>query len=402
MTIALRGAGSVRSASALIKTVVVAAFVLCVCAALTCVRAGASEAKPFGISKFTMQTIENAHVVVNQPMIASRKFRLENVPYSPAFTQAGGRPWGLATTVNFTTEELAEKVDEHSEEKATAPTRDPKDIVVDLPPGLLGDPNPEVFPRCPLPVILPNLVRCPSDTQVGVFRVRWFDGAKESLAPIVNVTPEAGQSAEFGLETSAKVTALLAAHVVRSGATYGLAIVSNEIPIVGLVEAETTFWGVPADPSHDSMRGLVCEGKVGLEICRRVNNTKVLSEAEVVNGGVSSGVTPEVFLTMPTDCAAGPETTSVRADSWEEPGQYSPGPAAMWPGVTGCDLLKFEPGIEVKPDTLLADAPVGLDVNLQVAQSQGAVATPQLRNAVVTLPEGLSISPGDRGRHPGL
>src|SRR6202042_869333 len=105
------------------------AFFLCV--ALVPAHASASEAKPLGISKFTMQTIENAHVVVNQP-IALRKFRLENVPYSPPFTQAGGHPWGLATTVNFATEELAGKVDEHSEEKGVAPTRDPKDIVVDL------------------------------------------------------------------------------------------------------------------------------------------------------------------------------------------------------------------------------------------------------------------------------
>jgi hypothetical protein len=66
------------------------------------------------------------------------------------------------------------------------------------------------------------------------------------------------------------------------------------------------------------------------------------------------------------------------------------------PGVTGCDVLRFDPGIEVLPDTLLADAPVGLGVNLKVPQVEipTASATPQLRDARVTLPLGMSISPG--------
>ncbi len=28
--------------------------------------------------------------------------------------------------------------------------------------------------------------------------------------------------------------------------------------MIELVEVETTFWGVPADASHDPMRGVVC------------------------------------------------------------------------------------------------------------------------------------------------
>ena len=94
----------------------------------------------------------------------------------------------------------------------------------------------------------------------------------------------------------------------------------------------------------------------------------------------------------------------MRADSWEEPGSVGVNGqyegyverSATLPGVTGCDLLAFDPSIEVQPDTLLADEPVGLGVNVKVPQPEKpeALATPHLRDAVVTLPEGMSISPG--------
>ncbi len=337
--------------------------------------AAAVEAKPLGIEKFTLQTVEK-----------------ERVPYT--FTQAGGHPWGLATTITFASEEFKVPLS-GGFVPAIVPTRDVKDIVVDVPPGLFGNPNPRSFPQCPLTVLLAGKERCPVDTQVGVERLRWFDGIKESIAPLVNVTPEKGQSAEFGLETNAKVTVLLTAHVVHAGQargsalpSYGLTLASNNIPLTNLVETETVFWGVPADPSHDALRGKACS-----ESCQLLPS----------GPPVPSGLPRVPFLTMPTACAAGPETARLRADSWEEPGSVSEGrytgyqeATATLPGATGCEKLTFEPTVTAEPDTLLADSPVALGVHLQVplAESPDAPATPQLRNAAVTLPEGMSISPG--------
>ena len=93
----------------------------------------------------------------------------------------------------------------------------------------------------------------------------------------------------------------------------------------------------------------------------------------------------------------------MRADSWEEPGSVREGrytgyaeATTTMPAVTGCNRLSFAPEIEVQPDTLLADEPVGLGVDVKVPQSEQprTTATPHLRDAVVTLPEGVSISPG--------
>ncbi len=346
--------------------------------------AGALEAKPFAISKFTMQTIERTEEIPLGKAGEGELYEFVNVPYT--FTQAGGHPWALTTVGELTSEEGINPSKTHF----IIPTRDPKDIVAGLPPGLLGDP--QALPRCSLTLVTSSSEECPADTQVGVAVLHWLDG-KEILSPLVNVTPEAGQSAEFAIENTAKITTpLLTAHLVHTAQGYGFTVSSNEIPIVALYGFELTFWGVPADPSHNAMRGRFC-AVVEIGTPLGCNGT----------GGEHAGLAQVPFLSMGTDCAGGPETATLRADSWQEPGSVREGrysgyaeATATLPGVTGCNLLRFDPTIAVEPDSLLADEPVGLGVNIEVPQPEtpGQDATPHLRNAVVTLPEGLSISPG--------
>ena len=360
---------------------VIAALVLIVIACLLVapVSAGALESKPLGITKFTMQMTERTTEVVNGHIF----YEFVNEPYQSPFTQAGGHPWALTTTGVFTTEEVFTT---SGHLPVPVPTRDPRDVVVGLPPGLLGDP--QATPRCSLTLLNGvSAEHCPADTQVGWYLLG-YAGGHRLLGPIVNVTPEAGQSAEFALENTAGVlTPLLTAHLVRTAqGEYGFTVVSNEIPTISIHSFELTFWGVPADPSHDAMRGRFCDTS-GCD-----------------GGGERAGVAPVPFLSMPTDCSAGPETATMRTDSWQEPGSVGVNgrysgyveETAVLPGVTGCDALSFEPSIEVQPDTLLADEPVGLGVDIKVPQSEtpGAPATPHLRDAVVTLPEGMSVSPG--------
>jgi hypothetical protein len=321
----------------------------------------ATVAKPFGIKSFSLEPTNEA-----------------GQPY--AFTQAGGHPWALTGVVQFDSEEIGNA--------GLFPTRDPKDVVVSLPPGLLGDPM--AVPRCPATVVLTRGETCPSDTQIGIVRIHW-QGSFEEVGPIVNMTPEAGQSAEFGLENLQHVVPVLTAHLVHTEQGYGFTVASHGIPIVDLVEVETSFWGVPADTSHDPWRGRFCQRQVG-------------ETGGCQQGGEHSGLPRVPFLTMPTDCSSGAQVATVRADSWQEPGHVSEGryseqykeATASMPAVTGCNALQFRPSIELRPDTLLADAPVGLGVDLSFPQNEipESHGTPQLRDAVVTLPEGMSVSPG--------
>ena len=352
---------------------------------LLSVSAWGHASQPFGIAKFSIEPTERTVEIVT-----GTNSEFVNVPYATPFTQAGSHPWALTTYVEFKTEEVSSP----DNGVYSDPTRDPKDVVVSLPPGLLGDPM--AVPRCSLTLVTSSAEQCPADTQIGFYRAH-EQGNSELVAPIVNVTPEAGQSAEFALENTVKIdTPLLTAHLVRTynehtgQYEYGFTVVSNEIPVLGIRSVETTFWGVPADPSHNAMRG---------KICRR---TEAGNPLVCEGGGVAAGIEAVPFLTMSTDCSAGAETAVLRADSWEEPGAVKEGAYSGYveaqtkmPGVTGCGLLSFNPSIEVRPNTVGADEPVQLNVGLPVLLSETpeSTATPQLRDTTVTFPAGMSISP---------
>ena len=193
--------------------------------------------------------------------------------------------------------------------------------------------------------------------------------------------------------------AVLTAHrACAPPAGYGFTVVSNEIPTLGSRAWNSTFWGVPADPSHDPDAGTVLR-----EELRR--------QPAGLDGGGENGGYPAVPFLVPTDCSGGPEHgddarrlvggTGERASADQSrlvrvTGREDVSGTTM-PGVTGCNLLAFEPEIEVQPDTLLADEPVGLGVNVHGARRSRTRSAWRRRicaDAVVTLPEGMSISPG--------
>ena len=354
-----------------------------------------SSHPPVGITEFGFEMVkETEEEDLGKTGTGEELFEIHNKPYD--FTQAGGHPWALTTSGGVTSEEVEAHGSQGSQgsQRMVVPTHDPKDFVVTVPPGLIGDPL--ATPRCSLIQFTDGKVPCPADTQLGVYVLRWF-GGNQTLGPIVNITPEAGQSAEFGLEErNTHEPFLLTAHLVHTEQGYGFTVTSDNIPYgVSLTNFHLTFWGVPADSSHDGMRGRYCNTPLF--------ETFTARRLECRGGKESAGTEPVPFLSLPTDCSAGPTTGTFRADSWAEPGSVSESRytgyaerSTTFPAVTGCNSLQFNPSIRVEPDTLLADAPVGLDTTLEVPQNEQpeAKATPQLRDAVVTLPEGVSISPG--------
>jgi hypothetical protein len=377
--------------------------------ALTSWQGAVSSRPPFEITKLSVEPTETTRETsFGGSGPGEEFFEFANEPYKQPFTQAGGHPWALTTTIEFATEATEAN---SKGEISLVPTRDAKDIVADLPPGLLGDP--QAVPRCPLSRIASvkkenanETKLCPADTQIGVWRVHYLS-VKEELAPIVNVTPEAGQSAEFALETAAPgvVTPLLTAHLVRTSSGYGFDVTSNGLAAVGVRSAELTFWGVPADASHDAMRGRFCGKAHELSETTETSNSTRLSNCKTV-GHEPANLPPVPFLTLPTDCTAGPESFTVRSDAWQEPGSVSVNgqytgyieKTVPFPAVTGCNLVQFNAGtgVTTEPDTQVADEPVGLGVGLQIPlnNSPATDATPQLRDTVITLPEGMSVSPG--------
>ena len=279
-----------------------------------------------------------------------------------AATQAGSHPYEMVTNVGFATD------------ASGAPTDNIKDVKVGLPPGLIG--NPTAVPRCPIAQL--NVSGgfgggsngCPGDSQVGQLGITIQGGGALSV-PLYNLVPPAGQPAQFGANILLANSFLDV--TVNTGTGYGLTTTSSNIStLLPLVGIKVTLWGVPADPSHDADR--FCAD--GTTPC-----------------STSAPMTP--FLTLPTTCT-GPLQTTLAADAWDSPQGDFVHETSTMPGVTGCNLLSFNPSITARPDTTVADSPSGLDVDLHVPQAPNdpsALATPDVKNATVTLPQGFSLSP---------
>ncbi len=155
------------------------------------------------------------------------------------------------------------------------------------------------------------------------------------------------------------------------------------MPVLGV---KLGFWGVPGDPAHDAARDRFCE----MGSCSRASSLPAF--VPYPTGGVASGSPVRPFMIAPVQC--GVETTAtIKANTWAFP-EFDTASTTI-PAFTGCDKLTFEPRITARPTNRTAAAPTGLDVDIQVPQSNepSGVSTPPLKDAVVTLPEGMVVSP---------
>lgn len=291
----------------------------------------------------------------------SFKFEVLNQAEEPE-TRAGGHPYRLiasATLNNTNVRGLA------------TPAGILKDLLEELPPGLAG--SAAAVPRCPARVA--EELRCSGDAQVGRLWVT-HEGItfEEGPAPLFSVTPPLGKAARFIASINASTGAFIDASV-RSDGDYGLIAGGYNVSGFGSVYGvKVEMWGNPASPAHDSERS--CPAPV-----------------EKYEVGCESTAAERPFLTMPSECA-GPLSVTGLADAYGSPGEFVQTSAAL-PAIAGCGELKFEPQIEARPSTEVADSPTGLHVDLHVPQNEDpeGLATPDLRDAVVTLPPGLTLNP---------
>ncbi len=294
-------------------------------------------------------------------------------------TQAGSHPYSVITTYSLNV----------GSETYPADNEEPRELTVNLPPGLIGDER--AAPRCTRQQF--DSEECPASTQVGVAPTGFAVGGKRLLTltfPLYDLVPPAGIPAEFGFD-------LLGTHAffdasVRSGSDYGITVHVGDLPqrpVVGggglpegpVVGGEVTIWGVPAEPSHDAQR------------CAKV--------AASTECGLSSGAARLPFLTLPTSCT-GPQSFSASGKSWRGANSAISFPAAdasgSPSGFTGCERLGFAPSLTIAPDTSAADTPAGLTVDVRTP-SQGllnpeGLATSNIEDTALTLPEGVVVNPG--------
>jgi hypothetical protein len=330
-----------------------------------------------------------AMAVFVSPTVAAGGFGVESFeePFSeqngsPA-TQAGSHPYSFTTNFVFNTH-YDEAFQKANGGNGLLPDGNPKDLEFILPPGLVV--NLLGVPRCPEAELQEN--RCPLPTQVGVIEVDTGSGV-EPLA-LYNMVHAPGVPGELGFNVFNFVFHIIGN--VRAGGNYAVsAEVSNLTQYDSFYGASVTLWGVPSAASHDAERGKCADLPASIRVhkCEEDIETKVEPVASAVER------TGRPFLTLPTSCS-GPLTASLSADSWQEPGIWTP-PKESLPlaGMQDCAKVSFTPSIEVQPETAVADTPTGLSVRLKIPQVEAlsSLAEASLKEAVVTLPAGLSVSP---------
>jgi hypothetical protein len=330
-----------------------------------------------------------AAVAAATPALASSAFELTsfrqfstNLDGSPA-NQAGLLPY--ETDTSFTVSSVASG----GSVRATGVV---KSFDVDLPPGFVG--NPDAVPKCARAEFELRLGGdgnpvCPSDTQVGVALVTFEAGPAVQL-PIFNLAAPEGVAAQFGIASSKFVAFLDAGVRLNAQGEYVAFLNAEDIESQGFVGLEVSLWGDPADPSHNALRVYPGQDEAG-----------VGPHGEAGAPPVPSDAVPRPFLRLPTSCGV-PQTLAVGVTSWEDPLTVVSLPNLVETDregnpvvMQGCSTLDFSPSIEVTPETSATDTPTGLEVNLRVPQDEDPadLAEAHVKDAVVTLPPGLTLSP---------
>ncbi|HEX3512157.1 MAG TPA: hypothetical protein VHT27_13780 [Solirubrobacteraceae bacterium] len=329
--------------------------------------------------------------------------------------QAGSHPFQLSTDLEF--DETAGTLSEHLEPEVPALVRD---VQVTLPAGLVGDAS--AVPACPdlaFSTVEPDQAnRCPANTVVGVANVSISEPSAfhyiHRAVPLFNLTPAPGEPVRLGFEVL-KAVVVVDTSVLTGGSYAAVASVRNATEGVQILGSQVFIWGEPGSAPHDAQRGWHCllNGHNQL-IENNKHEACAPEESSKQNGEVEVRRPEHSFLQMPTACGETLES-SVQVDSWTSPGPQDADQLALggppWvgasshpPALEGCDQLAplFEPSLDVVPETTAGGTPTGGDLIVRLPQTGTtgiehdgvpALTTPAVREATVTMPEGMLLSP---------
>jgi len=334
--------------------------------------------------------------------------------FAAPFTTASAHPYEAATQIRWNS------VSTNLEGSAiTWPTEPVKDVLVELPPGFLG--NLAELPQCSIDELVgaPDDAAsslCPSETQVGELipesaPITVF-GFGLLRYPIYNMVPPTHAPARLAVNIGNTVVVFDA--VIRSGDDYGITLVSRNTPQgLAITGADFNVWGVPASSDYDQWRTCPIVG------------TPLQSGSPC-----PSSLAEFPILRNPSACTASGTglITAVHSSSWFNPGRFTadgrpdlsdsdwrsasfeshdpaafPAPMEAWgdpQGPTGCGSVPFTPTVDVSVGSSRADSPTGLAFDLSVPQDwtdPDGREQSDLKRAVVTLPEGMTVNPSSAG-----
>ena len=305
-----------------------------------------------------------------------------------------------------------------------------KNIVVKLPPGVVG--NPEALDKCAAVAAQATPPDCPAASQAGMTTLAWGLNAGSFVGeafnfqtrPVYAIEARDTVTAEFIV---ANISTYFNVPITARGRTngdYGIDTLALLIPdFVALAGQSFTFWGVPWAAEHDKFRADGISQTGGPDFLEGNLNTGFPTAEQVPYDPAWGPIQP--FFTNPTECSGAQLPLTLEMDSWQD--QVAMG--GEWVSTTvqnealsGCDKLNFDPSITLRPTVAVADSPSGLDVELTIPQNNDSpaealgnpnlpfdpaddtgapaywrtpagLATAHLKDTVVRLPAGTSFNP---------
>jgi hypothetical protein len=312
----------------------------------------------------------------------------------PAHTQAGGHPDG---TTGFAMNRL---------DSGFVIDGSLDNIVVDLPPGLVGDPT--AVPKCTAEQFSVKPMQCPPQTQVGTLHLEIqaasfsgnLPGASERIYPVYNIEPRKGNIAElgFGYASGENAVSVRLVAKARTNSDFGVTAFVGQIPAALQVRSQQiTIWGVPWAAANDIWRAPtdLQPGSGACNVQPGVSNVDLyIPPSGLTVAGCAQRYDPswgpvKPFFSNLTECTGGGLSTRIAVDEFQQPGAYTsehdpvlpPYPALPAPGTTNwrtysspapkmtrCDAVPFDATMDLEPTSSAADSASGLSVDLGVPQ----------------------------------
>ncbi len=265
-------------------------------------------------------------------------------PKADFYTQAAGHPERGITSVELNYKENL--LGGREPEGAL------KRLRVDVPPGLAA--NPEAIPKCSRAQFESDA--CPADTKVGETQLEVFVLAQDVpvTGEVYNLEPAPGLPLEFGIHVEVGVGAIKVAN--------------EHIFLEGHVEWNGDY--------HEWLQ------------IDNISKTLPILKSKLLFDGRAGGN----FLTLPSVCSTS-TTSHVEIESYE--GQISSTYTHTPVGVENCPAAPFKPIASVAPQSgTTPGGPDGATTVVTVPQfSYPSINTADIKDAHVTLPEGLTLNP---------
>ena len=147
---------------------------------------------------------------------------------------------------------------------------------------------------------------------------------------------------------------------MRTTSDYGLRFTVQDITqLTPLASAKITFWGFPADPSHEAQRFPI--GKPGRPTgCPEEEGTACNHEP------IRSSDPDQPLIDNPTTCTDKPLTSTLEVETYADPSHH-PATKATYPAIEGCQNEVFKPVLQASPTTEQTDSASGLERRPQIA-----------------------------------